>query len=228
MKLDVFLYGRTITHDYFDMYLPPWLKTDTDEYREYRKTISHIMKIRDNLHENEMDILKETADSFIFYKGRKTSMLCTFCHITGYDQFDRPICSAEGFIFRQDELNNLWKYIPDMIAYLSGTEETYYKKYISLHGEETRPETENHTENIIFENIAEPELEQFKKLKEAVQNCSRPFSFAYGRFGRKLYDYSPDDAQNRTDVFFVSDECTDIKYDEVSVKKESNLGEMKF
>ncbi len=228
MKLDVFLYGRTITHDYFDMYLPPWLKTDTDEYREYRKTISHIMKIRDNLHENEMDILKETADSFIFYKGRKTSMLCTFCHITGYDQFDRPICSAEGFIFRQDELNSLWKYIPDMIAYLSGTEETYYKKYISLHGEETRPETENHTENIIFENIAEPELEQFKKLKEAVQNCSRPFSFAYGRFGRKLYDYSPDDAQNRTDVFFVSDECTDIKYDEVSVKKEANLGEMKF
>ena len=150
MKLDVFLYGRTITHDYFDMYLPPWLKTDTDEYREYRKTISHIMKIRDNLHENEMDILKETADSFIFYKGRKTSMLCTFCHITGYDQFDRPICSAEGFIFRQDELNSLWKYIPDMIAYLYGTEETYYKKYISLHGEETRPETENHTENIIF------------------------------------------------------------------------------
>ena len=47
MELEVFLYGRTRTYDYFDMYIPSWLDNGSDEYREYRKTVSFIMKIRD-------------------------------------------------------------------------------------------------------------------------------------------------------------------------------------
>ena len=64
MTADVFLYGRTKTYDYFDMYIPEWLGKDTEEYREYRKVVSFIMKIRDILPENRVKILENTKNTF--------------------------------------------------------------------------------------------------------------------------------------------------------------------
>ncbi|MBR6837866.1 MAG: hypothetical protein IKM72_17935, partial [Oscillospiraceae bacterium] len=113
MTADVFLYGRTRTYDYFDMYLPEWLGKDTEEYREYRKTVSFVMKIRDILPEDKVKILKNTGNSFMFIYGRSISLLCRFCHICGEDEFGRPISSTEGLVVRNSDAESFRKIIPD-------------------------------------------------------------------------------------------------------------------
>lgn len=222
MLADVFLYGRTKTHDYFDMYIPSWMKSDSEEYREYRKTVSYIMKIRDILPENKLGILERTSDSFIFYRGRSISMLAGFCHICGSDEFGRPICSTGGFIFRNEDLKNLWKLIPDMICMLSDSGIDLYRDYSEKYGGESKPESVNRSEEILPGKYPSVSLGQFAEMKDAVNRAPSPFSFAYGPEEKSLYDYSSSDV--KISVFFASDECTELTFDEPEEKTADTSG----
>lgn len=222
MFADVFLYGRTRTYDYFDMYIPSWLSAGTDEYSEYRKTVSFIMKIRDILPENQLHILENTADSFFFVRGRKISMLCRFCHVCGRDEFDRPICSTEGFAVRNENLAEFWKLVPDITAKLSSAEKTYYEIYTEKNGSETKPQSEFRNEEITPGAYSPVKSGQFDELRNAVTKTSRPFSFAFGKYEKSLYSYAAgDDPEIR--AYFVSDECTEIS-DESETRSEADLG----
>lgn len=228
MKAEVFLYGRTEKHDYIDMFSPDWLAIDTDEYKEYRKTVSFIMKIRDILSEEKSQILRETVNSFVFYRGRSISMLCRFCHVSGVDQFGRPICSTEGFIVKNESLKDFWTHVPQMILQLSSAEKTYYDEYSSLYGEEEKPPHESRTAEINSDDDSCVPQKQFEKLKEAVSRARMPFSFAFGDKEKNLYDYSKSDDQVKLNIFFAADECTDIDFGPEEEKKEADLGEYKF
>ena len=228
MELEVFLYGRTRTYDYFDMYIPSWLDNGSDEYREYRKTVSFIMKIRDILSEEKSEILNRTANSFVFYRGRKISMLCRFCHVCGKDEFDRPICSTEGFITKIDNLKEFWKQIPDMILHLSSSDKTYYNEYQLKHGDESKPVGEIRIDHLKSSYTASVPLTQYNALKKAVEKSSVPFSFAFGDEEKKLYDYSKEYDLVKINVFFTADECTEIPEEPEKQKKDADLGSMKI
>lgn len=210
MKADVFLYGRTEKHDYYDMYLPEWLTSASEEYREYRKTVSFIMKIRDVLPENRIDILRKTAGSFMFLKGRRISLLCRFCHICGTDEFGRPVFSTEGYIVPASETDALKKLIPDIIAEMSSDDKTFYDRYMSENQDDSKLQSISLSTEITPGGYPYPDSPQFEKLKSALEKSSSAFSFAYGSFEKKLYDYSDRDDNIKINAFFVKDECTEF------------------
>ena len=213
MTADVFLYGRTRTYDYFDMYLPEWLGKDTEEYREYRKTVSYIMKIRDILPEDKVKILKNTGNSFMFIYGRSISLLCRFCHICGEDEFGRPISSTEGLVVRNSDAESFRKIIPDAIAMLSGAEKTYYEKYNEKNGSESKPQPEALKADITPGKYVFPDNTQFKAMKKSLDGTKSIFSFVYGDMEKSLYDYSSSGDEVNIGVFFASDECTEVPED---------------
>ncbi len=223
MQADVFLYGRTGTHDYFDMYIPSWLSPGTGEYREYRKNVSYIMKIRDILPEDRVGVLSDTADSFVFIKGRTVSMLCRFCHICGSDEFGRPICSTEGFVVKNDLPEEFRRLIPDMIAFMTASERTWYDEYCEAHGSELKPESEIRSEEITAGGYPDVKLGQFSEMKSALSRTRRAFSFVYGRIERSLCDYGEQDDE-KISVFFCADECTEIP-DETSDSEENSAAD---
>ncbi|WP_044973549.1 hypothetical protein [Ruminococcus sp. HUN007] len=213
MNADVFLYGRTRTHDYFDMYLPEWLESYTEEYREYRKTVSFIMKIRDVLPEDRVNVLENTADSFMFISGRRISMLCRFCHICGEDEFGRPICSTEGFVVKSSDTEDLRKIIPDALAMMSGASRTCYDQYISDYGWEAKPDPVSLKADIVPGKYVFPQKEWFRTMKASLERTSRTFSFVCGDQQKSLYDYSSENDEVKINVFFAEDECTEIPAD---------------
>jgi len=228
MLADVFLYGRTKTYDYFDMYIPEWMSADSDEYREYRKMVSFIMKIRDILPENKLYILEKTSGSFFFLYGRKISLLCRFCTTRGTDEFGRPVFFTEGFIFRNDDADEFWKYVPDFISKISCSEKMYFDEYTEVHGSEAKPQSESRTEEIIRGAYPFVNSGQFTEMKNAVSISRGPFSFAFGTFEKALYDYaSPEDGVNIS-AFFVSDECTEFSADENSISDADCGGLVKY
>jgi hypothetical protein len=213
MTADVFLYGRTRTYDYFDMYLPDWLGNDTEEYHEYRKTVSFIMKIRDILPEDRVRILENTANSFMFIYGRSISMLCRFCHICGEDEFGRPISSTEGLVVRNSDAEAFRKIIPDAIAMMSGSGQTWYDVFNEKNGSQTKPQQESLSVDIIPGKYVFPDNKQFKALKKSLDGTKRIFSFVYGDMEKSLYAYSSSGDEVNIGVFFASDECTEVPED---------------
>lgn len=228
MLADVFLYGRTLTHDYFDMYLPSWLTSDSEEYREYRKTVSYIMKIRDILPENRLNALERTSDSFFFFRGRKVSLLARFCSICGRDEFDRPVYYTEGFAVRSSDLTEFWKCVPDMITMLSDSSVNFYRDYSEKYKNENKPDSVKRSEEILSEKYPQIKLGQFLELKDAVNRSSVPFSFAYGPEEKSMYDYPSDNSNIRISVFFSSDECTEIDFSEPEIREADFCGLVPF
>lgn len=224
MKADIFLYGRTATHDYLDMYIPSWLQTDSAEYREYRKAVSFIMKIRDILPESRFNVLEKTGDSFMFIQGSSVSMLCRFCHICGSDQFGRPVCSTEGFIVKNESLREFWKLIPDAVSFMTAGS-TYYAQYMEKCTDESRPVPESRTESVEAGMVSYPSTGQFAELKNAADKCSRPFSFAYGNGEKSLYSYGTPEDSVSINAFFCADECTEIPDEpEITTEAEADFG----
>lgn len=226
MTADVFLYGRTRTYDYFDMYIPEWLGKDTEEYREYRKTVSYIMKIRDILPEDKVKILRNTANSFMFIYGRRISMLCRFCHICGEDEFGRPISSTEGFVVRNNDVESLRKILPDVIAMMSGADKTYYDLYNEKNGSEPKPQSETLVADVIPGKYLFPDNPQFKAMKKALGGTKNIFSFVYGDMEKSLYDYSSSEDEVKIDVFFASDECTEVPEDPPEEEGSADFGSL--
>lgn len=224
MKYDVFLYGRTKKYDYFDMYVPSWLTYDTDEYLEYRRTVSFIMKIRDILPEEKSGVLRNTQNSFIFYRGLKINMLCRFCHASGEDEFGRPICSTEGFICKSNELKDFWISVPDMIAHMTAAEKTFYDEYASENGSSSKPPQLTRNEEISCAEETCVPSKQFEALKKAVAVSKQPFSFAFGTEKKEFYDYGSADDMVKINIFFAADECTEIP-EEPEIKSEADFGE---
>jgi hypothetical protein len=226
MTADVFLYGRTKTYDYFDMYIPEWLGKDTEEYREYRKVVSFIMKIRDILPENRVKILENTKNSFFFIYGHRISMLCRFCHICSEDEFGRPISSTEGFVVKNSDVQSFRKVLPDAIAMMSGADRTFYDKYNEKHGSESKPQSEASDTDIVPGKYVFADSKQFKALKKALDGTKRTFSFVYGSEEKSLYDYSSSSDDIRINIFFASDECTEVPEDPPEEENSADFGSL--
>ncbi len=226
MEFDVFLYGRTKTYDYYDMYMPSWLMVDSEEYNDYRKIISHLFRVRDILNESESEILEMTSDSFCFYKTNKISILCRCCHIVGEDEYGRTICSTEGFVCKNENEKDFWTYVPDMIINLLSAEKTFYSDYMDKHHDISKPPQIVRRENIenVIDFLSEEKYsdnteicieraniqDQFKSLISAMRKRVMPFNFAIGKHEKKIYEYQHPKTVPDIQMFFVGDECSEV------------------
>ncbi len=226
MKLDVFLYSRTKTHDYTDMYIPSWLTYESEAYNDYRKIISYIFKIREVLPENKCDVLNSTADSFIFYKTNNICMLCRCCHKVGEDEFGRAIFSTEGFLCKGDKLIDFWYMIPDALKYMLMTEEKIYDEYL-VHTE-NEPKPPKLSKEIEFPGELNPMislrldgdtkyvfsikgiLNQFETYMSSAQKKIVPFSFVLGTEDKELYNYPVDSGMTEVEMYFTRNKCTEV------------------
>ncbi|MBQ9982263.1 MAG: hypothetical protein IJP18_06815 [Oscillospiraceae bacterium] len=230
MKPDVFLYSRTRTHDYIDMYIPSWLSNKSEAYNDYRKIISHIFKIRDILPENKCDILNSTADSFMFFKTDNICMLCRFCHKVGDDEFGRAIFSTEGFLCKGEDLIDFWYRIPDMLCYMLMSEEKFYDKYMLLTENEPKPTTKsvdidvpeklNPMVSYSLENDVQYVmsikgiLNQFQNFMMSASQKAVPFSFVLGTDDKELYTYDADNGLPPFEMFFTRNKCSTVSENE--------------
>ncbi|MDO5560790.1 MAG: hypothetical protein Q4F95_14515 [Oscillospiraceae bacterium] len=226
MEYDIFLYGRTRTRDYYDMYIPKWLTPQSDGYKDYRKIISHIFKIRDSIPEKSSGILKKTADSFYFYIFDDFCILCRCCYIASEDEYGRSICSTEGFICRKCDLKSFWLMIPDMILTMLNMSKTYYQSYMDgVTGSGKLPsincyENIEQTVNILSSDPVSAKAEnlmtdcsikiQLMGLIHAMCERIVPFTFVVGSQDKKLYSYSSQYSVPEMSMFFTFDEMTSV------------------
>lgn len=234
MKCDVFLYSRTRTYDYTDMYMPSWFTNNPEMYSEYRKIVSHIFKIRDMIPESSYGLLQNTSNNFVFIRGSKISMLCRFCHIVGVDEFKRPICSTEGYICQNDDLKEFWLSIPDMIINLLG-EDLYYNQYMAKNAASPKPVQMNYVTEIrhfidtystfrIDDDIKEfldsrYILYQYEIMLKTIQTVGEPFNFAIGTENRELYCYKPSVDVPLLERVFCSSFCPEPNINDSWTKK---------
>lgn len=230
MKPDVFLYSRTKTHDYIDMYIPSWLSNQSEAYNDYRKIISHVFKVRDILPESKCDILNSTADSFMFFKTNNICMLCRFCHIVGEDEFGRAIFSTEGFLCKAEDLIDFWYRIPDLLEYMIMSEEKIYDDYIARIENEPKPVTMT-TEIDVPEKLnpmirlelSKDEnyvmsikgiLNQFQNFMCSASQKAVPFSFVLGTDDKELYNYEADPQLPPFEMYFTRNKCSTVPENE--------------
>ena len=226
MEFDVFLYGRTKTYDYCDMYMPSWLTVDSEEYNDYRKIISHLFRIRDILNESESKILEMTADSFYFYKTQNISILCRCCHTVGKDEYGRTICSTEGFVCKNENEKDFWYHVPDMIIDLISGEKTFYDDYIDKYYDTSKPPQIVLSKNIdnAIKFVSEANYSdntelcirraniqnQFKSLICGMRKRIMPFNFVIGKHEKRIYEYQHPKTVPDIEMFFANDECTEL------------------
>lgn len=237
MNFDIFLYGRTKTHDYTDMYIPSWLTYTSKYYGEFRKIISHVFNIRDSVPEDKSYLLNDTVNCFTCYFGHDICILCRCCSITGEDEFGRSIFSTEGFVCRIDDQKNFWDNILNMIAFLITRQKTFYNEYIEKYNEEQKPMAEERSEYI--EKYSKTDLNdimisagiqrQFCALEKVISHRILPFGFIIGKQNKSLFCYPRPKELITDESFFTDDFCTEIsddvfwktKYTPLNIKSET-------
>jgi len=227
MNFDVFLYGKTKTHDYTEMYLPDWIETGSDHYTEYKKMISCLFSIREHIPEHEASVLGETGNCLIYYSGKNICMFGRHCHISGEDEFGRSIFSCEGFVCRTENQKKFWYSVPDMTAYLLDAEKTFYEEFISGISDDQKPERISRTENIvrvqhehILSSVRSAGIEeQYAALEEMINKKAAPFGFIIGDQKRSLFSYQWPKELNKAEKYFVLDELSRTGDDEGWIKQ---------
>jgi len=226
MNFDVFLYGKTRTHDYTEMYLPDWITAGSEYYSEYKKIISCLFSIREHIPEHEASVLKGTENCLIYYSGKNICLFGRHCHISGEDEFGRSIFSCEGFICRTEDQKKFWYSVPDMTAYLLDAEKTFYEEYMSGISDDQKPDQISRTENVvsyrnehILDSVRTAGIEkQYAALDEAINKIAAPFGFVLGDHRKSLFSYPWPKELNKTEKYFVSDECSAAGDDESWIK----------
>ena len=222
MNFEIFLYGRTRTHDYTDMHIPSWLTYSSKYYSEFRKIISHIFNIRDSVSEEQSDLLNDTGNCFTCYIGHEICILCRCCSISGEDEFGRSIFSTEGFICRSDDQKLFWNNIQNMIAFLLTRQKKFYDEYIEKFDESQKPVASEKFQ--VIKKYSETELDdimvsagikkQFTALQSAVSYRILPFGFVIGKQNKAIFTYPCSNELINDQIYFTDDFCTENSKDE--------------